>query len=77
MSAHSTDETPRVKIVMLGFTYVGAKNLVRRLMGLEFDDNSPATMGGTFNKQALTVDGTSVMLEIWSLLHCPQHVASA
>ena len=77
MSAHSTDETPRVKIVMLGFTYVGAKNLVRRLMGRDFDDDLPATMGGTCIRQALTVDGTSVVVDIWSLLHCPQNVAPA
>lgn len=77
MSAHSTGKTPHVKIVTLGDSGVGAKNLVRRLKGLDFNDDSPPTVGASFISQALTVDGTSVVVDIWSLLHCPQHVAPA
>ena len=73
MAASREDETHRIDIMMLGYTYVGAKNLVRRFAGQPFDDNSPATIAAVVNEVHREVDGTDVNIRIWSLLHLKTH----
>ena len=76
MSAGSADVIPHVKIVLLGLNDAGANSLTLRFLKHDFVENSPPTVGTTFVRQVVTVDGTDVRADFWSLLH-HQHVEPA
>ena len=60
-----TMEEPRLKVIMLGDSYVGKTSLIERFTRGRFRSDSTGDIGCKFNKKRVVVDGQGVILEIW------------
>ena len=56
-----------VKVVLLGKMYGGKTSLVERFINQRFNENIPYqnTVGAAFGAKTISIDGSSITLEIW------------
>ena len=54
-----------IKITLIGGTGVGKTCIIKRYTEGSFDDNSPATTGGSYSNKIITIDNIDVNLDLW------------
>lgn len=65
MRTAQSGKTRKEKIVFLGAASTGKTSIVTRIAHDTFTGQSTATVGAAFVNKAITVDGTTLSLEIW------------
>ena len=63
MSAGKYDTS--IKVILLGEAGVGKTNLIRRAMGLDFDQNSDSSNGSTYGENNIIVNGVKYSYKLW------------
>ena len=63
MSEENDDRA--IKVILLGEAGVGKTNLIRRAMGLDFDDNIAATVLSSYYENDIVVDNMKYSYQLW------------
>ena len=64
-SSIEEDSDEKIKLMILGDSYVGKSSLLNRYCKNEFDDKYKATIGVDFQIKILNIDNKKIKLEIW------------
>ena len=54
-----------IKAILLGEAGVGKTNLIRRVMGLDFDKKSESNFGGSYSENDIVVNGVKYSYKLW------------